>query len=45
MLAHALIHVADIALERTGNVSVDVFLVIIPAALAAWAAWPDKGER
>ncbi|MGQ0531156.1 MAG: hypothetical protein ACT4OF_00510 [Caulobacteraceae bacterium] len=44
MIGHALIHVADIALERMGNPNVDVFLVIIPAALAAWAAWPSKGE-
>ncbi|MBC7767513.1 MAG: hypothetical protein H7124_01865 [Phycisphaerales bacterium] len=45
MVAHALIHVADIALERTGDVSVDVFLVIAPAAIAAWAAFPEKAER
>ncbi len=44
MVAHALIHVSDIALERTGNVGVDVFLVIVPALLAAWSAWPDKHE-
>ncbi len=45
MVAHALIHVADIAVARTGNVSVDVFLVIVPAMGAAWAALPDKAER
>ncbi len=44
MVAHALIHVADIAMERTGNPNVDVWLVIVPAALAAWVAWPSKGE-
>lgn len=45
MVAHALIHVADLTMERSGNWRVDVFLVIIPAALAAWAALPDKSER
>jgi len=44
MCGHAVIHVLDIALERTGNVGVDVWLVIVPAALAAWAAFPAKGE-
>jgi hypothetical protein len=41
-VAHAVIHVADIALARTASVGVDVFLVVVPAALAAWAALPDK---
>jgi hypothetical protein len=45
MVAHALIHVADLTMERSGNWLVDVFLVIIPAALAAWAAFSDKSER
>jgi hypothetical protein len=45
MAAHALIHVADLTLQRSGDARVDLFLVIIPAALAAWAAFPDKGER
>jgi len=44
MVAHALIHVGDIALQRTGNANVDIFLVITPAALAAWAAFPDKAK-
>jgi len=44
MCGHAIIHVLDIVSERTGNVSVDVWLVIVPAALAAWAAFPAKGE-
>jgi hypothetical protein len=44
LAAHALIHVADIVLERTGNASIDIFLVIVPAAFASWAAWPAKGE-
>lgn len=43
-LGHAAIHVFDIVFERTGNASVDVALVIVPALLAAWAAWPGKGE-
>jgi hypothetical protein len=44
MIGHALIHVLDVVSERTGNVNVDVWLVIIPALVAAWAAWPSKGE-
>jgi hypothetical protein len=42
MAAHALIHVADLTMQRSGDPRVDVFLVIIPALLAAWAATPDK---
>lgn len=45
MCGHAVIHVFDIALERTGNAGVDVGLVIVPALLAAWAAFPAKTER
>jgi hypothetical protein len=45
MIGHALIHVLDVMMERTGNVSVDVWLVIVPALLAAWAAWPERAER
>jgi hypothetical protein len=45
MVAHALIHVADLTIERSGDWRVDVFLVIAPALLAAWAAWPEKAER
>lgn len=45
MCGHAVIHVLDIVLERTGNVGVDVWLVIAPALLAAWSALPDKPER
>jgi hypothetical protein len=44
MCGHAVIHVADIAMARTGNVGVDVWLVIAPAVLAAWAAFPAKGD-
>lgn len=45
MIGHAIIHVLDVVTERTGNVNVDVWLVIVPALLAAWAAWPAKTER
>lgn len=45
MCGHAIIHVFDIALERTGDVGVDVWLVIAPALLAAWVAFPEKSER
>lgn len=44
MVAHALIHVADLTMAKSGDWRVDVFLVIVPAALAAWAALPDKGD-
>jgi hypothetical protein len=44
MVAHALIHVADLTMERSGDWRVDVFLVIVPAALAAWAALPDRAS-
>lgn len=44
MIGHAIIHVLDIVSERTGNVNVDVGLVIVPALLAAWAAFPEKSE-
>jgi hypothetical protein len=42
MAAHALIHVADLSLQRSGDPRVDVGLVIVPAALALWAALPDS---
>jgi hypothetical protein len=45
LVAHALIHVADLTMERSGDWRVDVFLVIVPAALAAWAAFPDKEAK
>lgn len=42
MAAHALIHVVDLTLQRSGDWRVDMFLVILPAAVALWAATPDK---
>lgn len=42
MVAHALIHVADLTLQRSGDPRVDIFLVILPAFIAAWASTPDK---
>lgn len=45
MLGHAAIHVFDVAAERTGDINVDIWLVIVPALLAGWAAWPQKEER
>jgi len=42
MVAHALIHVADLTLQRSGDPRVDIFLVILPSLIAAWAATPDK---
>jgi hypothetical protein len=45
LVAHALIHVADLTMAQSGDWRVDVFLVIVPAALAAWAALPDEGAK
>jgi hypothetical protein len=45
MVAHALIHVADLTLQRSGNAIVDIFLVIVPSLLAFWSALPDRAER
>ncbi|MEZ5959300.1 MAG: hypothetical protein R3C30_02580 [Hyphomonadaceae bacterium] len=45
MCGHAIIHVLDIVSERTGNAGVDVWLVIVPALLAAWSALPERSER
>lgn len=42
MVAHALIHVADLAMQRSGEPWVDIGLVIAPAALALWAALPGE---
>ena len=44
MVAHALIHVADLTMQRSGDPRVDIGLVIIPAALAMWAALPENAE-
>ena len=44
MCGHAIIHVIDVVAERTGNVGVDVWLVIVPALLAAWASSPERVE-
>lgn len=42
MVAHALIHVADLTMQRSGEPLVDIGLVIAPAALALWAALPGE---
>ncbi len=44
MIGHAIIHVLDIISARTGNVGVDIGLVIAPALLAGWAARSSKSE-
>ncbi|MGD9966351.1 MAG: hypothetical protein AB7T59_07510 [Hyphomonadaceae bacterium] len=44
MLGHAAIHVFDVASARTGNADVDIWVVIVPALLAAWTSWPAKDE-
>lgn len=43
-VTHALIHLSDLAMRRSGEPWVDVGLVILPAALVLWAALPDQGE-
>ncbi len=45
LIGHAIIHVIDVVTERTGNVGVDLWLVIVPALIAAWAALPNESER
>ena len=42
MVAHALIHVVDLTMQRSGEPLVDIGLVIAPAALALWAALPGE---
>jgi hypothetical protein len=42
--AHALIHVLDLTMGRSTELTVDVGLVIVPALFAVWAAFPDKNE-
>ena len=42
--AHAVIHVADIAMGHSAYPTMDAGLVIVPAALALWAAFPGKAE-
>lgn len=43
--AHALIHVAGIIGGHSGAPAIEAALVILPAALALWAAFPAAGER
>lgn len=42
MVAHALIHVGDLTLQRSGDPRVDIVLVILPALVAAWSATPGR---
>ncbi|MEQ1618351.1 MAG: hypothetical protein ABL883_08405 [Terricaulis sp.] len=44
MVAHALIHVVDLTMQRSAEPLVDVAAVIVPSALALWAALPGRGE-
>lgn len=41
---HALIHVFEIATGHAHDAVTDFGLVVVPAAIAAWAAFPGKGE-
>lgn len=42
--AHALIHVGGIIAGHAAHAGFDLALVIAPAALSLWAAFPGKGE-
>ena len=45
LAVHALIHLAMIASGHHGHAMEDLFAVIVPAALAVYAALPSQGER
>jgi hypothetical protein len=45
LAAHALIHLAMIASGHDHHAGSDLALVILPAALALYAAFPAQGER
>lgn len=42
--AHAFIHLIDILTGHTHHAGVELVAVVIPSALALWAAFPAKGE-
>ena len=41
---HGIIHIVDLATGRSHQPAVDFGLIVFPAALTLWAAFPDKGE-
>jgi hypothetical protein len=43
--AHALIHLIMIATGQDHHVTADLALVILPAVLALYSAFPNRGER
>ncbi|HWX58934.1 hypothetical protein [Bradyrhizobium sp.] len=45
LAAHALIHLAMIATGHDHHAATDLALVILPAALALYSAFPNRGER
>jgi peptidoglycan/LPS O-acetylase OafA/YrhL len=45
LAAHALIHVVMIATGHDHHAGADLALVVLPAALALYSAFPDKGEH
>jgi peptidoglycan/LPS O-acetylase OafA/YrhL len=45
LAAHALIHLAMIATGHDHHAAADLALVILPAALALYSAFPKRGER
>ena len=42
--AHGLIHLADIFSGHAHHPARDLFVLIIPALLSIWAAWPPKRQ-
>jgi hypothetical protein len=45
LAAHALIHLAMIATGHDHHAAAELALVILPAALALYSAFPNRGER
>jgi hypothetical protein len=43
-MAHAAIHLLAIATGHDRHAGADIATVIVPAALALYSAFPDKGE-
>lgn len=42
---HAMVHLIEIAGGHTETAAFDLSLIVVPAVLAAWAAFPAKGEK
>jgi hypothetical protein len=44
-IGHALIHVVGLVGGHSHHAAFELALVVLPAALSLWAAFPSKGER